>query len=225
MKVAILQSNYIPWKGYFDMIARADVFVIYDEVQYTKNDWRNRNIILTQNGPQWLTIPVRVDSLDQKIYDTQIYLHNWNKKHLNSLTVNYAKAKYFSELKDFLIDLYEPQEKYLSEINIRFIKKICKYLGIETKIIDSRDLNLIGGRNERLIDACEKLSASIYLSGPAAKNYMDQQLFINSNIRIEWMDYTNYTEYSQLIKPFCHQVSIIDLILNNGRNSRSFLKY
>ena len=140
MTVSILQYNYIPWKGYFDIIAKSDVFVIYDEVQYTKNDWRNRNKILTPNGTNWLTIPVRVDSLNQKICETKVASNNWNKKHFNSIQFNYSKAKGYKEFKDILSDLYESTPELLTEINVRFIKTICNYLGIKTKIIDSRDL-------------------------------------------------------------------------------------
>jgi hypothetical protein len=223
MTVSILQSNYIPWKGYFDIIAKSDVFVIYDEVQYTKNDWRNRNKILTPNGTNWLTIPVRVDSLNQKICETKVASINWNKKHFTSLQLNYSKAKGYKEFKDILSDLYDNPPELLTEINIRFIKTICNYLGIKTKIIDSRDLNLNGDRNERLIDACEKLSADIYLSGPSAKNYIDVALFEQSKLKLEWMDYSNYITYEQMHEPFIHNVSIIDLILNNGSNSKDFI--
>jgi hypothetical protein len=225
MTVAILQSNYIPWKGYFDIIAKADIFVIYDEVQYTKNDWRNRNKILTPHGNNWLTIPVRLDSLNQKICETKVASSNWNKKHYTSLQLNYSKANGFNEFKEVLMDLYTDPSESLTEINTRFIKSICQHLDINTKIVDSRDLNLIGDRNERLIDACEKLSAEVYLSGPAARNYLNAQLFEQSKIKIEWMDYSNYREYPQLYGSFNHNVTIFDLILNLGKESRKFMLY
>jgi hypothetical protein len=225
MTVSILQSNYIPWKGYFDIIAKSDVFVIYDEVQYTKNDWRNRNIILTPTGENWLTIPVIVNSLDQKIYETKTATYNWNRKHYNSIVFNYSKANGFVDFKDFFEDLYSFSSRSLTEINTKFIKSICEILGIKTKIIDSRELALKGNRNERLIDACEKLSADVYLSGPAARNYLDLELFEKSKIKLEWMDYSNYVEYRQLFGHFNHNVSIIDLLLNEGFKSRNFLKY
>lgn len=223
MTAAILQSNYIPWKGYFDIISKSDVFVIYDDVQYTKNDWRNRNLILTPNGLNWLTIPVAVHSIGQKICETKCASNNWNKKHLNSLKLNYGKANGFKDFKDNLEELYSNTPDNLTEINLKFIQNICDFLGITTKIIDSRDLNLIGNRNERLIDACQKLGATNYLSGPSAKNYLDITLFNSSKINIEWMNYSNYQEYPQLFSPFSHNVSIIDLILNNGFDSRKYL--
>lgn len=224
-KVAILQSNYIPWKGYFDIIAKSDIFVIYDEVQYTKNDWRNRNLIKTKEGLHWLSIPIRQEHLDQKIFETNVSFSGWSKKHKNSLQINYGKALYFKEYKDTFFEIYDNASTNLSEINKAFIQKICEILEIKTKIIDSRELNLEGDKVERLIDACKKLNATKYLSGPAAKNYMNEVLFNENNIEIEWMDYADYKEYNQLYPPFEHGVSILDLIFNEGPNARSFLKY
>ena len=225
MTVSILQSNYIPWKGYFDIIAKSDVFVIYDEVQFTKNDWRNRNLIKTQEGLEWISISVRQESLKQKIFETKILLHNWSKKHKSTLQTNYGKAPYFKDYKDSIFEIYDSPSTDLSQINRLFIEKICAILAIETKIIDSRELNLEGDRLERLIDACKKLNAKKYLSGPAAKNYINEVLFNENNIELEWMDYSNYKEYKQLYPPFEHGVSVLDLIFNEGPNARSFLKY
>jgi hypothetical protein len=224
MTVSILQSNYIPWKGYFDIIAKSDVFVIYDEVQFTKNDWRNRNLIKTQKRLEWISIPVRQENLHQKIFETEILQGNWIKKHKSTLQTNYGKAPYFKEYKDIIFEIYDFPTTNLSELNKLFIEKICAILAIDTKIIDSRELNLEGDKVERLIDACKKLNATKYLSGPAAKNYINEDLFNENNIELEWMDYCNYKEYSQLYPPFEHGVSILDLIFNEGPYARSFLK-
>lgn len=225
MIVSILQSNYIPWKGYFDLIARSDVFVIYDEVQYTKNDWRNRNKIKTSNGPQWLTIPVKQTSLDQKIYETEVLKTNWYKKHINALQTNYGKTPYFKEYMEILKPIYEKAETNLSTINKDLIEAICRILKIETRIVDSRDLNLKGGRQERLEDACMKLKADRYLSGGAAKSYLDEQRFTDLGIAVDWMEYTGYKTYNQLYPPFVHEVTILDLIFNEGAKARDFLNY
>ena len=216
-KVAVLQSNYIPWKGYFDIISAVDVFVIYDEVQYTKNDWRNRNIIKTPTGTAWLTIPVRQVSLEQKIYETQITLKNWNVKHWNSIRGAYSKAPYFKECEAYFRDIYLSIEtENLSEINLIFIRAINKLLGITTKIIDSRTLNLDGDKNKRLVQAVSKLRGTVYVSGPSAKNYLDESLFNGEGIEVEWMDYSKYSKYQQLYPPFVHGVSVIDMIFNVG---------
>lgn len=222
--ISILQSNYIPWKGYFDIIAKSDVFVVYDEVQFTKNDWRNRNLIKTNSGLQWLTIPVRHHSLNQKIFDTFVSSDNWAKKHIKTLQNNYAKANYFEKYKGVIFNMYEQVSDNLNEINVRFIKGICQLLEIETRIIDSRSLNLIGDRQERLIQACRECGANTYLSGPAAKQYLDEDQFRTNGIQLEWMDYSNYEEYDQLFPPFEHGVSILDLIFNEGPKARQFLK-
>lgn len=223
-KIAILQSNYIPWKGYFDMIANVDVFVIYDEVQYTKNDWRNRNIIKTKNGLQWLTIAVRQESLSQTICSTEVFKSNWKAKHINTLLANYAKAPYFKNYKERIFKVYEQTTEKLSEINLDFIKEICEILEINTKIIDSRSLNLKGDKQERLVQACKQLNADTYISGPAAKSYIDERLFENHQIKVEWMDYNNYKTYNQMHPPFEHGVSILDLIFNEGPNAKKYLK-
>jgi hypothetical protein len=223
MTVSILQSNYIPWKGYFDIIAKSDVFVVYDEVQYTKNDWRNRNVILCQQLPTWLTIPVKQKNLNQLICDTKIASHSWNRKHLNSITLNYKKSSGFEYFKDELTSMYDFSSEYLSEVNVHFIKTVCRLMNIKTKIIDSRELNLQGDRNEKLIDACQKLSATHYLSGPAAKSYLNVDLFNQSGVQLKWMDYSNYPVYEQSSNVFTHQVSIIDLMLNVGNDSRSYI--
>ena len=225
MTVSILQSNYIPWKGYFDLIARSDVFVIYDEVQYTKNDWRNRNKIKTSNGPQWLTIPVKQTSLDQKIYETEVLKTNWYKKHINALQTNYGKTPYFKEYMEVLRPVYERAETNLSSINKHFIEAICGILSIETRIVDSRELDLQGGRQERLEDACTKLKADRYLSGTAAKSYLDEQRFTELGIAVDWMNYDGYKVYNQLYPPFVHEVTILDLIFNEGEKAREFLNY
>lgn len=224
-KIAILQSNYIPWKGYFDIIRQADVFVIYDEVQYTKNDWRNRNLIKTPKGLEWLTIPVKQENLNQKINETFVSQNNWNKKHWNSIVCNYSKAPYFKTFGNELKNLYENiNTNNLSEINIQFIKTINRILGIETNIIDSKSLFLTGDKNDRLIDAVKKLDGSHYISGPAAKNYLNEDKFAANNIEVEWMNYKNYSEYNQLYQPFNHGVSIIDLMLNVGPNALTYFK-
>jgi hypothetical protein len=179
-KVAILQSNYIPWKGYFDIINMVDEFVIYDDVQYTKGDWRNRNRIVTMQGVQWLTIPVKTKGrLELNINEIMVADGNWSKKHWKTLYQNYGKAPYFFQYKQSLEDLYHQCyfESYLSRINYKFIQFINKVLGITTSITWSDKYNAVGNRSERLLDICMKSGADIYLSGPAAKSYLNLDIF------------------------------------------------
>jgi hypothetical protein len=225
-KIAILQSNYIPWKGYFDMINMVDEFVLYDCVQYTKNDWRNRNLIKTPNGVQWLTIPCRVESLHQRIDETKVSDKSWANKHLKSIIQNYSRAKYFKEYIDIFEALYKEMadEEYLSNINYKFLTTINDILGIKTKISKCQDFTLIEGQTSRLVRLCQDTNADIYISGPAAKNYLDESLFEKAGIKVEWMDYSGYKEYNQLFGEFTHGVSIIDLIFNEGSNAAKYMK-
>jgi len=225
-KVAILQSNYIPWKGYFDLINMVDEFILYDDMQYTRRDWRNRNKIYTARGLQWLTIPVNVKGkYFQKINETKISDKNWAKKHWETIKHNYAKAPYFQEYKDIIECLYlDTKEEYLSKVNYRFIMTINAILGIKTKIRWSSEFNLVEGRTERLFGICQDCDADIYLSGPAAKNYLDEELFNENGIQVEWMDYSGYPKYRQLHEPFEHGVTILDLIFNAGSQAQKYMK-
>ena len=224
-KIAILQSNYIPWKGYFDIINMVDEFIIYDNAQYTKNDWRNRNKIVTRQGIQWLTIPVRQLELHQTIQETKVQNNRWRKKHWMTLSQNYSKAPYFNKYKDIFEELYlNSKEEYLSRINYEFIMTICKILGIDTKIRWSSEFELIDGQTQRLIGICKDCNANVYLSGASAQSYFDEELAKKENIEVKWMDYSGYKEYHQMFESFEHGVSILDLIFNEGSNATKFMK-
>ena len=224
-KIAILQSNYIPWKGYFDLINIVDEFILYDDMQYTRRDWRNRNKIKTPQGIQWLTIPVRQENLEQKIKDTKITDKKWNIKHWRTISQNYSKSKYFKDYKDIFEELYLTcDEEYLSQINYKFITTINEILEIKTKLRWSSEFELVDGQTEKLLGICKDCNADIYLSGPAAKDYFDEDLAKQENIKVEWMDYSGYKEYEQLNSPFEHGVTILDLIFNEGDRAKEFMK-
>ena len=225
-KIAILQSNYIPWKGYFDLINMVDEFILYDDMQYTRRDWRNRNKIKTPQGLQWLTIPVEIKGkFFQKIKDTRITDKKWNIKHWRTISQNYSKAKYFKDYKDIFEELYLAcDEEYLSQINYKFITTINEILEIKTKLRWSSEFELVDGQTEKLLGICKDCNADIYLSGPAAKDYFNEDLAKQENIKVEWMDYSGYKEYEQLNSPFEHGVSILDLIFNQGANAKEFMK-
>lgn len=226
-KVLISQSNYIPWKGYFDSISLVDEFIIYDEMQYTKRDWRNRNKLKTTQGLKWLTIPVEVKGkFHQKINETKISDENWNVKHWDFLKQNYSKAEFFRENKDFFEDLYlNMNQKYLTEINYKFISAICDFFEIKTTIRFSSEFNLKGNPSEKLLFLCKDINAKEYYSGPAAKDYLDETIFNENNVKVKYLDYDNYKEYNQIHPPFRHDVSILDLIFNKGKNAKEFLKF
>lgn len=225
-KILITQSNYIPWKGYFDAINMCDVFVVYDDMQFTKRDWRNRNQIKTLNGQKWLTIPVEVKGkFFQKINETLIADLSWNKSHLELIKQSYSKAKCYKEVIGFIEEMYLKCDfKYLTEVNMHFINGINNFLGITTPIKYSSEFVLNEERTERLVDICRDLGGTDYYSGPAAKAYMDESLFERKDIKVHYFDYSGYQEYPQVNGDFNHYVSILDLIFNTGTESKTHMK-
>ena len=226
-KVAISQSNYIPWKGYFDIIAAVDEFILYDDMQYTRRDWRNRNQIKTPQGLQWLTIPVVTKGkYYQKIRETQIEDPDWGVTHWKALSQNYRRAPYFFDIASWLEPLYLNESfNNLSQLNRCFIEAVCTYLNIKTKITSSWDYTLIDGKTERLANLCVQAGCVEYISGPAAKNYVDEKVFSDLRIKLTWFDYDGYIEYPQLWGEFTHGVSILDLLFNCGKDSSHFMRY
>ena len=224
--VAIVQSNYIPWKGYFDLINSVDEFIFLDNAQYTKRDWRNRNKIKTKDGLRWLTIPVLVKSkYNQAIHDTSTVGNDWRRNHWQNITHAYAKARCFSSYKEQLESLYlGSTATNLSQINHEFTRAICEILGIDTVLSSSTDYNPTGIKDEQLITLCQQSNATSYISGPLARNYIDPANFRAANIELNYIDYSGYPEYEQLYPPFEHGVSVIDLIMNQGPDSSSYLK-
>jgi hypothetical protein len=224
--VAIVQSNYIPWKGYFDLIGAVDEFILYDDMQYTRRDWRNRNRIKTQTGPQWMTLAVESKGKYlQKIKDTVVEDPGWGARHWATLQHNYGRAPHFHDYRDLFAGLYlGPHSRYLSEINFAFLSAICSLLEIKTKLSWSMDYTLAEGKTERLVELCRQAGASTYLSGPAARDYMDESLFSAAGIALRYFDYSGYPEYPQLFPPFEHGVSVLDLLFNTGSQARAYLK-
>lgn len=224
--IAIVQSSYIPWKGYFDLINMSDEFVLLDDVQYTRRDWRNRNRIKTANGPLWLTIPVRVRGrYAQRIDETEVADPRWAEKHWRSLERWYRRSPAFSTHASGIEALYRrPQDGLLSRINEQFIRTICALLGITTPITRSEDYEVSGESTERLLAICRRARASRYLSGPRARAYLDVERFESEGISVSWMDYSGYPEYEQAYPPFDHHVSILDLLFNTGADAPRYLK-
>ncbi len=225
-RVAIVQSNYIPWRGYFDLMNQVDEFILFDNMQYTRRDWRNRNIIKSPTGSRWLTIPVEVKGkYFQEIKDTIISDRAWNRNHWKTIVHCYSQARHFSLYREMFEDLYlNTNEMHLSRINYRFLKTICRLLGINTKITWSMDYQLTGDKTERLVNLCKQAGGTKYLSGSAAKAYLEEDLFAQEGISVEYMDYSGYREHAQLYPPFQPQVSVIDLIFNEGPNATDYMK-
>lgn len=215
--VAILQSSYLPWKGYFDIIHDADVFVFYDDVQFTKHDWRSRNRIKTHRGTQWLSIPVG-EEIDRRICDVELPAGRWRDKHHKTLAQTYSRAPHYEWVKPLLDELFASGSfATLSQLNQHAITRIARdYLGIATELVDSRSYDARGARTQRLLDLLGKLGATRYVSGPSARAYLDEPLFAEHGIELVYKDYAGYREYPQPFPPFDHRVSVIDLLCNVG---------
>jgi hypothetical protein len=215
--VVVLQSNYIPWKGYFDLVHDADLFIFHDDLQYTKNDWRNRNKIKTPKGAEWITIPVGTDE-HRLICEVTIRDAGWQAKHWHTITRHYAECPYFPRYQAFFEDVYRGRTwTNLSELNQFLIRAIARdVLHIDAQFADSRDYALSGRKLDRLLELVTKAGGERYVSGPAARDYIDPASFAQAGIELRWKDYSGYPEYRQRFPPFEHAVSILDLIFNVG---------
>lgn len=219
MRAGIVQSNYIPWKGYFDFIDCVDAFVLFDDVQFTRRDWRNRNKIKTATGLHWLTIPVESKGkYHQRIDETLVSDNGWIDDHMNALRHAYGRAAHFRAEWPWIEDVFRACSSMprLSQVNRAFIEAIARRLGIATPIHFSSEFRLDEGKNEHLIGICKDLGASEYISGPAARGYIDPALWEAQGITVRYKGYDNYPEYPQLHGGFEHGVTVLDLIFNAG---------
>jgi hypothetical protein len=227
VKVVILQPSYIPWRGYFGQIRKADLFIFYDDVQYDKHGWRNRNQIKTAQGKQWLTIPVHSKGVTEgvPIKDVRIdWSKPWTKNHLKALTFAYNKAPYFKEYRPLLESFYTRRDDCLADFTIETTIALSRELGIaSTRFLRSSGFPGINGvKTERLIQILKQVGAEHYISGPSAREYIEQEKFDEARITLEYMEY-NYPEYPQLYPPFDPYVAILDLLFMAGRKASHYL--
>lgn len=228
-RIAIIQSIYLPWKGYFDIIRSVDEFILYDDIQYTKRDWRNRNVIKSENGAEWLTVPVMTKGrYTQCIEDVVVTDIAWRKKHWMKIVHTYSRAPFFHIYSEPLKEMFlHENEMRLSAINYGFIRIICSFLNITTPIHFSSHyaISKEGDKTERLVAFCKAAGATEYLNGPAGKSYMNQNLFSQAGISLTWVDYSGYPEYQQFHTPFEHKVSILDLLFHTGPRALAYMKW
>ncbi|MBL8532555.1 MAG: WbqC family protein [Betaproteobacteria bacterium] len=219
-RVAILQSNYVPWKGYFDIIHDVDLFIFYDDNQYTTADWRNRNQIKAAGGVDWISIPVG-ENRKRLICDVTIPDSRWQAKHWRTITQNYGKCPYFDRYRDAMQEIYLGRTWLnLSELNQTLIRLIStEFLGISTQFADSRQYAAVGQKLDRLVDLVQKSGATTYVSGPSAKDYIVPERFHDIDVELRWKDYSGYPEYPQRFPPFAHGVTILDLLFNVGERA------
>lgn len=222
--VVILQPGYLPWLGFFDQMYKSDTFVILDDVQYDKHGWRNRNRIKTMQGGQWLTVPVLISGKNKPIIK-DVLIDNrtlWQKKHLRGIEQNFKKSQFFKDYFYIFEEVLSKEWKYLIDLDMKFIYRLNAILGLNRKIICASDLNIKADKTERLINICQMLNASKYLTGDAAKEYINKDDFIKNNINLEFHNY-NHPNYTQLYGEFIPYLSIIDLIFNHGDESLEIL--
>jgi hypothetical protein len=221
--VGIIQSSYIPWRGYFDFINSVDIFVIYDDIKYSTGSWRNRNQVKTKTGLKWLTVPINKKEgmlIDEVLIDRSTL---WENKHSHLLKESLGSAPHFKDAMDIWAEGIALEHSTISQLNIRLIQLICNYLEITTPIVMSRDYHLTGAKTDRLINLIKKIGGTTYLSGPTAKAYLDENLFREKGIALEYKTY-DYLPYPQLGSDFIGNVTVLDLIANTGKESRQFLQ-
>ena len=228
MKVVILQPSYIPWRGYFDQIRKADLFIFYDDVQYDKRGWRNRNQIKTSQGKKWLTIPVhsrgaQIENISihqiRMIWETP-----WNVDHMKSLQHAYSKAPYFKTYLPLLEMFYARRDEFLADFTVDFTIALARELGIQhTQFERSSKLDASGQKTDRLISVLQKVGATHYISGPSAKDYIEPEKFEQANITLEYMKY-DYPEYPQLYPPYDPFVSVLDLLFMTGTEAIKYFE-
>ncbi len=217
MNCVILQPSYIPWRGFFHQIEKADVFVFYDDVQFDKNGWRNRNRIKTSQGPVWLTIPIHSQGLSTPINEIQIcWKNDWTRKHWRTLQQHYRQAPFFERYKPLLDSLFSRRDTLLAEFVIGFTVALAGELGLRrTEFIRSSSLGAIGSKTDRVLSILGKVGSTHYITGPSARAYIEAERFADAGITLEFMNY-NYPEYPQLFPPYDAQLSILDLLFMTG---------
>ena len=223
--VVVLQPGYLPWLGFFDQLRRADVFVYFDDVQFDKHGWRNRNRIKTQAGLQWLTVPVRHSGLGlPRVMDVEIDARTaWPRKHVASLRQAYAKAPHTAEYLPQLADVLERKWERLVDLDVAVVEVIRGWLGLDRRIVRSSELGIDGRQSDRLVRICRHFGARTYYSGASARSYLDLGLFDRHGIRVVWQDFV-HPVYPQLHGQFMPHLSIVDLVFNCGAASMAVLE-
>jgi hypothetical protein len=226
--IAILQSNYIPWRGYFDIIAAVDEFLLFDEVQFTRRDWRNRNRIMVQGKPHWLTIAVKTKgNFDVPINEVEVADPAWAEKHWRTIAAAYGKAEHFALYRSGLEQAYAAAALLprLSDINELFLKLLIGFLDLPDCIGHTTSVaRRAQTPTDRLVEICLARGADAYLSGPAAKAYIETERFAYAGVDLRYADYSGYPVYDQKAAIFEPGVSMLDALMRCGPQARTHLK-
>jgi len=225
MRVTILQPSYLPWLGFFEQMSRADKFVLLDDVQYTRRDWRNRNRIRVKESWVWLTVPVQQKRrFSQSLLETRIDNSlPWRRKHLETLRQHYCKAPFFEKYFPRCQQVYEKDWTFLFDLCLETINLIKEEMGIETPLLRSSEMKPGGEKTERLVSICRELGATHYLSGESGSNYIAEEDFSSQGIALEYQNY-EHPVYPQRYTGFVPHLSAIDLLFNCGEQSLGILK-
>jgi len=223
-KVAIIQPNYIPWKGYFDIIAAVDVFIFLDDVQHTVRDWRTRNKIKTAAGTSsWLSVPT-TGGRNQLIREVAIdQTQGWARKHLEAMRHSYGKTPHFATYFPQFSELLTSPTVLLADLNIRLTEQITAWLGLSREFLRSSQLGAAGTKDDRLIDLVQQVGGSYYLSGPAARDYIRPERFADAGIELAYHDYQGYPAYPQISQPFDPFVTVLDLLFAVGAEAPDYI--
>tara|TARA_B100000378_G_C18028668_1_gene406778 strand:- start:148 stop:852 length:705 start_codon:yes stop_codon:yes gene_type:complete len=217
MIVAIHQPEYLPWLGFFKKMMNVELFVFLDDVQFRKKGWQNRNRIRINDGTTLLSIPVHTHSYPKINEVTIDNEKNWSIRHKKSILYNYARAPYFDEIKDFIESIFEKKFQYLVDLNTEIIKFIMNELEIKSKIIFSSELEISKKGSDRVLDICKAVDADHYITGTFwAESNLRVEEFKKSNIDVEFQKF-QHPIYKQIHGEFIPEMSIIDLLFNEGR--------
>ena len=227
MNCVILQPSYIPWRGYFHQIWKADCFIFYDDVKYDPRGWRNRNRIKTPQGVKWLTIPVYSKGLRAEgtlIKDVRICPDTqWQDKHRRAIEHSYSKAPFFGAYMPLLESFYDARWEFLSEMTIQLSMALAWELGVRrTRFLRSSTLQAEGNKTNRLLNLLKKVGATHYITGPSARTYLEEEKLRDAGISVEYMTY-DYPKYTQLYPPYAAEVSILDLLFMTGPGAMQFM--
>ena len=217
--VMVSQSNYLPWKGYFDLVRRADVLVLLDNVQFTRRDWRSRNMIKTSHGVQWLSVPVRTpNGRRTSVSEAEISDAGWAKSHLRAIKLSYGRTPHFAEVFELLLEILDAREVLLSHLNERVLRGLLQFMGIDVQVRTTRGPIQEVNPSGRILNLVQGYGGTRYLSAPAARSYLDVERFADAGIIVDFLDYPDYPEYAQVWPPFRHDVSIVDVLFHLGSN-------
>ena len=228
MIVSVHQPQYIPWLGFFDKIAKSGAFVFLDQVQYKEREFQNRNKICAKNKCIWLSVPVISKGKSRQLIG-EVKIDNtfpWRRQHLNSLKAWYANTPHFKDYFGFFEAVYSRDWDKLVDLNVHIIKYILSELSISTPIYFESELRISAQSTDRIIALCKKLNADTYLSGAGGKQYLEENKFIEAKIKLAYQSFS-HPVYRQHLRPegeeFMGQLSILDLLFNEGPNSKKIL--